>query len=139
MIKYCLINISLRRKCHCFVGDKLFSKLYSIFTRQRFAFLSLFYRYFHWKWLNKLHSLVPPVLNNPTKGRNATHIVAYIVIFFFVFHSTVATFHEPLLCESDSDHYNLNLIKFRANGYRPHLSAKPVPLILLPSTSSGSQ
>ena len=51
----------VQKRMRCLVGDDLFSSLQPLSHRRNVASLSLFYRYFHGKCSDELHSLVPPI------------------------------------------------------------------------------
>ena len=116
----------VQKRMRGLVGDELFSSLQPLSLRSNVASLSLFYRYFHGKCSDELHSLVPPIreFSRNTRFAKSTTSHPYFLQLPFtrcVFHSnnffprTAAMWSVSEECFPAE--YNLDLFKSKVNKF----------------------
>ena len=117
----------VQKRMRGLVGDELFSSLQPLSHRRNVASLSLFYRYFHGKCSDELHSLVPPIreFSRNTRFAKSTTSHPYFLQLPFtrcVFHSNsffprTAAMWNTLSEECFPAEYNLDLFKSKVNKF----------------------
>ena len=115
----------VQRRLRWLIGEELFNTLQPLSHRRDVASLSLFYRYFHGRCSEELHSLVPALRSFPVRTRFAVTAHPYHVDVpssRTMFHAnsffprTAAIWNSlPLYCFPEN--YNLGLFKSKVNKY----------------------
>ena len=119
----------VQRRLRWLIGDELFNTLQPLPHRRNVASLSLFYRYFHGKCSDELHSLVPPIRSFPVRTRFAVSVHPFFVdipkirtkFHMDSFFPRTSSLWNSLPSECFPASYNLHLFKSRVN---KHLSSK---------------